>query len=119
MTSMHSSCQHEVHLAPHSTDAMEPSISDSPVPSLDEVASSLGNVVEKNHQPPFVFPQYWRYQWDAIKLLVMQQYLTTQEVDIFACAKTNMCWDVQPYQKCLPQCMRGWWETPGSLECWV
>jgi len=47
----------------------------------------------------------------AMKLDILRQWVNRNQVDIFGCMELGTCWDLEEYQSCLPQVMRGWWEA--------
>jgi len=46
-----------------------------------------------------------------MKLDLLQQWITQNQVDIFSCVELGTCWDLVDYQCQLPQLTRGWWEA--------
>jgi len=46
-----------------------------------------------------------------MKLDILRQWITQNQVDIFGCVELGTCWDLKDYQQCLPQVTRGWWEA--------
>jgi len=47
----------------------------------------------------------------AIKLHTLLQFTTTFQVDMFAAAELNTCWDLLPPNQQLPSLTKGWWEN--------
>ncbi len=46
-----------------------------------------------------------------LKLHLLLQFTTTYQVDVFAAAELNTCWDLVPPNQRLPRKTKGWWEN--------
>ncbi len=124
MMTSHSRTDREVHGRRRSAnDIREPSSIDSPVSTSDEGASSHGSQdcwgqsleTKREKTIRIVFQNIAGLSRDedvhAMKLDILHQWVNRNQVDIFGCVELGTCWDLEEYQSCLPQVMRGWWEA--------
>jgi len=124
MTPSCSRTNHEVHGRWQSAAVQrEPPSNDSPVSTLDEGASSHGSQdcwgqsleTKREKTVCIVFQNIAGLsrndQVRKMKLDVLQQWTTHNQVDIFGCIELGTCWDLEDYKHRLPQVTRGWWEA--------
>jgi len=114
----------EVHNRWHSTVSnRELPSHDSPVSTLDEGASSHGsqdhwrNTLETKKEKivRIVFQNiaglYKELEACDMKLEILCQWVTHNQVDILGCIELGTCWDLVEYSQRLPQLTREWWEA--------
>jgi len=120
----HSRNVHEVHGRWRSAVVQrEPPSIDSPVSTSDEGANSHGSPdrwgqsleTKREKTVRIVFQNIAGLSCDdqvrEMKLDVLKQWMTRNQVDIFGCVKLGICWDLEEYKRRLPQATRGWWEA--------
>jgi len=93
----------------------EPPSIDSPVSTSDEGASShrshdhWGQSLETKREKTIriVFQNIAGLSQDedicAMKLDILHQWVNQNQVDIFGCIELGICWDLEEYQRRLPQ----------------
>jgi len=101
---------------------MEPPTTMDPVPTLDEEINDpghreeWGNQIGKKHKDHIcicfqnVGGLIPKTDGD-LKLTVLRNFSQFNQVDVFAFAEHNICWDLLPKQQQLAEQTRGWWEN--------
>jgi len=97
----------------------EPPSQDSPVSTLDEGASSKGSCGHwgqtlETKQSAIVWLVMQNLdrllqtmEMGEMKLALLQQLISQNQVDVFVCSELGTCWDVVNYEDRLPQKTRG------------
>ncbi len=101
---------------------MEPPTTTEPAPALDEAINdpgrqdTWGNLLGKKHQDSIriCFQNVGGLVTITdgdLKLTVLRHFTQQCQIDVFAFAEHNICWDLIPKQQQLSERTRGWWEN--------